>query len=59
MDKALKIGRLIAYAAELLMASLMAKDAFDNISERRAKEKVNNGKSAEEAVPKSNQPDVR
>lgn len=53
MDKALKIGKLLAYAAEVVMATIMAKDAFDNFSERRkAKEKTNDGKTAE-AVPQS------
>ena len=53
MDKALKIGRLIAYAAEIVMATLMAKDAIENNSERKAKEKSNHGKTADIAVPKS------
>ena len=53
MDKALKIGRLIAYAAEIVMAALMAKDAIENISERKAKERLNHGKSADTAVPES------
>lgn len=53
MDKALKIGRLIAYAAEIVMATLMAKDAIENISERKAKEKSNHGKTADIAVPES------
>lgn len=54
MDKALKIGRLIAYAAEIILATLVAKDSFDNISRRRkATEEVTNGISADIAVPES------
>ncbi len=54
MDKALKIGRLIAYAAEIIMAAFVVVDTVENISERRAKEKSNDGKTADNAVPESN-----
>lgn len=48
MDKALKIGRLIAYVAETVMATFVVADTIDNLASRRkAKETDNNGKPAE------------
>lgn len=54
MDKALKIGKLIAYAAEIILATFMVADTIESISERKASRKTNaNGNTAEEAVPES------
>ena len=49
MDKALKIGRLIAYVAETVMATFVVADTIDNLASkhRTAKETDNNGKPAE------------
>lgn len=57
MDRALKIGRLIAYAAEVTMAAFVAIDTFKNLSEKKKDSGTSNhkDKAAEEAVPTSNQ----
>ncbi len=49
MDKALKIGRLIAFVAEIVMATFVVADSIDNLTAKRkaAKDTDNNGKPAE------------
>lgn len=54
MDKALRIGKLIAYAAEIIMASFVVADTIASITERKASGKIKaNGKTADNAVPQS------
>ena len=48
MDKALKIGRLIAYVAETVMATFVVADTIENLASKHRKAKEdNNGKPAE------------
>lgn len=48
MEKTLKIGKLIAIAAETIMAAFVVADTIDNLaSKRNAKKEDNNGKLAE------------
>lgn len=55
MDYALKISRLIANTAEIIMAAIVAADTIDSISERRAKgtASVANGIPAYDGMPES------
>ena len=55
MDNALKIGKLIAYAAETILASCMVAETIETFRDRKKSAKENDKEEpAEEAVPSSN-----
>lgn len=55
MDKALKIGKLIAYAAETILATCVVAETVRSFRDRKKSAKENDKEEpAEDAVPSSN-----